>query len=94
VPHHDVLFPFGRLVATPGALNALASSGESPVIYLARHLHGDWGDLNEEDSKANESALIHGDRLFSSYKLKDGSKLWIITEADRSSTTLLLPSEY
>jgi hypothetical protein len=45
VPHHDVLFPFGRLVATPGALNALATSGESPVIYLARHQHGDWGDL-------------------------------------------------
>jgi hypothetical protein len=94
MPQRDALFPLGRLVATPGALQALEACGEFPLTYLARHLHGDWGDLDEHDCKANQSALEHDDRLPSSYKLKDGTKLWIITEADRSSTTLLLPSEH
>jgi hypothetical protein len=94
MPERDVLFPLGRLISTPGALQALEASAESALSYLTRHLHGDWGDLDEEDCKANERALAYGDRLFSSYKLKDDTKLWIITEADRSSTTILLPSEY
>jgi hypothetical protein len=94
MPKRNVLFPLGRLIATPGALQALEASAESTLTYLTRHLHGDWGYLEEEDCKANERALTYGDRLFSSYKLQDGSKLWIITEADRSSTTILLPSEY
>jgi hypothetical protein len=94
MPQRGVLFPLGRLVATPGALQALEASAESTLTYLTRHLQGDWGDLDEEDCKANERALECGDRLLSSYKLKDGSRLWIITEADRPSTTILLPSEY
>jgi hypothetical protein len=87
-------FNLGQLVATPGALSALEESGEQHSTFLARHLSGDWGDLSEEDRKENEFSLLHGFRLLSSYKLRNGTKLWIITEADRSSTTLLLPNEY
>jgi hypothetical protein len=87
-------FPLGQIVATPGALAALEKSSEEPSTFLARHLSGDWGDLSEEDRKENEFSLLHGFRLLSSYKLRNGTKLWIITEADRSSTTLLLPDEY
>ena len=89
-----VKFELGQLVATPGALAALAESGESPGGFLTRHAAGDWGDLSEEDRKENEFSLAHGFRLLSSYKLRNGTKLWIITEADRSATTLLLPEEY
>ena len=87
-------FPLGQIVATPGALAALEKSSEEPSTFLARHLSGDWGDLSEEDRKENEFSLAHGLRLLSTYTLKNGDKLWIISEADRSSTTLLLPNEY
>ena len=87
-------FPLGQIVATPGALAALEKSSEEPGTFLTRHACGDWGDLSEEDRKENEFSLAHGFRLLSSYKLRNGTKLWIITEADRSSTTLLLPNEY
>jgi hypothetical protein len=88
------LFNLGQLVATPGALRALESAGESPFAYVERHVTGDWGDLVEEDKQENELALKSGFRLFSSYRLRDETKIWIITEHDRSATTLLLPSEY
>lgn len=88
------LFPFGQTVATPGALAALAEAGNSGLEYLARHASGDWGDVGAEDAKENELSLREGFRLLSSYKLPTGAKLWIITEADRSVTTLLLPDEY
>ena len=65
-----------------------------PADLLARHQRGDWGEVCEEDRLANESALREGERLFSVYRLSSGTKIWIITERDRSSTTLLLPSEY
>jgi len=65
-----------------------------PAIYLRRHLNGDWGDLEPEDARANDAALRDGDRLFSSYQVTPTLKLWIITEGDRSVTTLLLPDEY
>ena len=84
----------GQVVATPGALAAIGVSGESLFDYLARHLSGDWGDLDAEDAQENELSLKHGWRLLSAYSLKSGVKIWVITEADRSSTCILLPEEY
>jgi hypothetical protein len=89
-----VKFDPGRIVATPGVLDAMASSGDDPLDFLFRHLDGDWGDLSPEDIAENELSLQHGWRLLSSYRLSDGTKVWIITEADRSATTFLLPDEY
>lgn len=88
------LFPLGRVVATPGALEALAEAGINPAALLDRHVVGDWGELCEEDRKENEFSLNRGFRLLSSYPLPESQKVWVITEADRSATTLLLPSEY
>jgi hypothetical protein len=85
-------FDPGRIVATPGAID-LRDNGVNIIHYLKRHLSGDWGDLCEEDVKENEFSLANGFRLLSCYKTKHGD-LWIITEYDRSATTLLLPSEY
>ena len=87
-------FPFGQIVATPGALEALEEAGERPTTFLKRHFIGDWGEVDEHDQRENERSLADGCRLLSAYTLSTGTKLWIITEADRSSTTLLLPSEY
>jgi len=86
-------FELGQVVATPGALEALALAGVEPGELLRRHLSGDWGELDGHDRRANERALRDGARLLSSYPVGDG-KVWIITEADRSSTCVLLPSEY
>jgi len=90
----SVSFDLGRMVATPGALEALERSGETPLAFLCRHVAGDWGDVDEHDRAENELSVREGFRLLSAYKLLDGTKIWIITEADRSSTTILLPSEY
>lgn len=87
-------FPLGQVVATPGALEALEEAGKRPHEFLNRHVVGDWGDLEPEDQQANENSLVDGSRLLSAYPLATGERLWIITEADRSATTLLLPSEY
>ena len=87
-------FSLGQIVATPGALEAIEKSQQSPSDFLARHLEGDWGDLCDEDKEANDQALIDGSRIFSSYQICKEEKIWVITEADRSSTTILLPSEY
>jgi len=87
-----MLFPTGQIVATPGALS-LAEQGLDLLKCLQRHLTGDWGDLCEEDKAENEFSLQNGFRLLSSYPTRFG-KLWIITEADRSVTTFLLPEEY
>lgn len=88
-------FDLGQVVATPGAQAALEGSKETPELYLARHGGGDWGEeMCESDKALNDRALVDGDRLMSAYKLKDGTKIWIITECDRSVTTLLLPEEY
>jgi hypothetical protein len=87
-------FPLGQIVSTPGALNALAEAGQTPLEFIRRHAMGDWGELDEEDRVENERSLIQGLRLLSAYCLRDGTKIWIITEADRSATTLLLPEEY
>lgn len=87
-------FSLGTVVATPGALDALAESKQSATPFLDRHVHGDWGDVDQEDWQTNEDALVEGERLLSSYKTLNGTKIWVITEADRSATTLLLPEEY
>jgi len=87
-------FPLGQIVATPAALQALGEAGETAAPYLARHQAGDWGDLDEEDRRENEYGVARRLRLLSSYPLPTGTKLWVITEADRSATTLLLPDDY
>src|ERR687897_109964 len=88
------LFPLGRLVATPGALALLRRAGEDHLPALVeRHRSGDWGDVSPEDARENEVSVRYGFRVISSYRVA-GERLWVITEQDRSATTLLLPSEY
>lgn len=87
-------FPLGRVGATPGALCALEQAGQMPAAFLDRHMNGDWGDVPEEDKQENEFSVAHGLRILSAYTTSAGEKIWIITEADRSYTTLLLPREY
>jgi hypothetical protein len=87
-------FSLGRLAATPGALEAMEASGQTAEFFLARHASADWGEVNERDRQLNNDALVHGDRLLSAYRTLQGVRLWVITEADRSSTVLLLPEEY
>ena len=88
------LFPAGQVVATPGALTLLEQANKTAFEFLSRHLRGDWGDLCDDDRVENELSLKEGFRLMSSYVVTNNEKLWIVTEADRSTTTLLLPSEY
>jgi len=85
--------PLGKVVATPGAMKFLSEAGEEPFSYLARHATGDWGELCAFDCRQNEAALRTGERVLSSYETPAGT-VWIITEADRSVTTILLPEEY
>lgn len=88
-------FSLGQIVSTPGALEALECNQQTPENFLPRHLALDQGDLSDEDHQSNEAAIEDGERIFSSYLLRDGkTKIWIITEADRSSTCILLPDEY
>ena len=87
-------FSLGRIVATPGALEALEDAQESADRYLSRHEAGDWGNVPREDWSENELSLRNGFRILSAYHLRDKTKIWIITEADRSATTILLPDEY
>lgn len=90
----EPLFPLGLIVATPGALRTLEEAGQDPRALLGRHVIGDWGDLGEEDIQENELSIREGFRILSAYKLANGEKVWIITEADRSATTILRPDEY
>ena len=87
-------FLLGQVVSTPGALDALISAGQDCWEFLSRHISGDWGELDEEDWKENERSVKDGCRLLSAYTLSTGTRIWIITEADRSSTCILLPEEY
>jgi hypothetical protein len=84
-------FAPGSVVATPGSVEALRASGDDPLVLLQRHL---WGDLDEHDRRENEFSVQRGWRLLSSYMLTNGTRLWVITEADRSCTTFLLPEDY
>lgn len=88
------LFGLGHIVATPGALHACDDAGIAPVVLVTRHATGDWGDVCKADARENVYAICHGFRVFSAYTLVTGVRVWVITEADRSSTCLLLPSEY
>lgn len=90
----SLLFPIGLMVATPTALAAFARNGQTPLPFLQRHQSGDWGDLDKDDREANNAALKNGSRILSAYYLNDREKIWIITEADRSSTCVLLPEDY
>ncbi len=85
--------PLGRVLVTPGALEILVKSGGCALDFLARHASGDWGDLCTFDRRQNEVALREGYRVFSSYETPAG-RVRVITEADRSATTILLPEEY
>lgn len=85
-------FPLGRVVATPGVLAAVPK--DQMQLALARHHHGDWGEVCEQDRTENERSLLDGSRLFSVYHTKAGVKFYVITEAGREATTLLLPDEY
>jgi hypothetical protein len=87
-------FELGQIVATPGALAGLQKAGQQPGEFLTRHVSREWGDLSDKDRKENDYSLEHGFRLLSSYRTNAGDKLWIVTEADRSVTTLLLPRDY
>jgi len=88
------LFTLGQVVATPGVLAAIEKSGQQPGDFLTRHVSGDLGDVDACDITENELSLQHGFRLLSAYHTSAGQKLWVITEADRSSTCILLPEEY
>jgi hypothetical protein len=88
------LFALGKIVATPGALEALNRSSQSPGEFLTKHARGEWADLDTFDTEANWTAIRDGSRILSSYQTREGEKIWVITEADRSSTCLLLASEY
>ena len=92
-------FQLGQIVATPGALEALAESGQTPTFFLTKHCQGDWGEVCEEDRLLNDQALIDGGRLLSAYRTLFGKRLWVITEAaddsgNRACTTILRPEEY
>ena len=87
-------FELGQILATPCALAALQKAGQEPGDFFTRHVACDWGDLSDQDQRENDYSLEHGFRLLSSYRTNADDKLWIITEADRSATTLLLPEEY
>lgn len=87
-------FPLGRLLMTLGARDAMQEQFHAPVEFLIRHRHGDWGDLDRHDQGVNEEALRKGQRLLSSYPMRHEGRIWAITEADRSSSCLVLPSEY
>jgi hypothetical protein len=88
------LFALGKTLATRGAVVVMQKLGVSPLALLSRHQRGDWGNLDKEDKQTNVQALTHGDRIFSAYQVTDAVKFWVITEADRSATTILLPEEY
>ena len=87
-------FALGHVLATPSALAAMEASGQSLQQFLRRHVTGDWGEVSAADAEANNDGLVGGDRLLSSHRTRQGVLIWILTEADRSVTTLLLPEEY
>jgi hypothetical protein len=87
-------FPLGQIVATPGALAALGTYPQEAYTFLLRHQAGDWGEVDQADARENELSVDLGYRILSAYTTRTGTKVWVITEADRSTTTLLLPEEY
>ena len=90
---YTALFTLGRTLATPAARDELSQLNYSPLDLLRKHMSGDWSEMAIEDQQSNREAITEGSRIFSAYTIQ-GTKFWVITEADRSSTTILLPSEY
>lgn len=88
------LFDYGRIFISPGASQVFQMANENPHTYLNRHLTGDWGDLDDHDKSINRQALHQNLRLFSSYILKNKERIYIITESNRQTTTILTPDEY
>lgn len=88
------LFELGAIVATPGALEAVREAGDDLGLLLIRHANGDWGTLDSEDWEENDRSVLQGSRILSAYTTSKGERIWIITEHDRSVSTILLPSEY
>ena len=88
------LFPLGHVCATPAAMDLMEQLSLSPLEFIVRHVFGDWGQVCQDDREANQAALQNGTRLLSAYELPGAQRLWVLTEADRSVTTLLLPSDY
>jgi hypothetical protein len=86
--------PLGAIYLTRGASKAIAESEQSPGVFLGAYLEADWGDCTEEDWKANDAALRENNRVQAVYHTARGETLWIISESDRSVTTILLPEEY
>ena len=89
-----IRFPLGQVVATPGALSALEKAEQHPAEFLDRHVNGDWGEVPDADKQENELSVEQGFRILSAYTTSAGDKIWILTEADRSATILMLPEEY
>ncbi|MCC6419377.1 MAG: hypothetical protein IT429_14170 [Gemmataceae bacterium] len=87
-------FALGHIVATPGAIELLERAGLTALELIARHVQGDFGEVDAEDRQANEDAIKHGERILSSYTLRTGDTIWVITEADRSSSVVLRPEDY
>jgi hypothetical protein len=92
-------FPLGQIVATPGALEAMEESGQTPDFFLEQHVSGNWGIVDGEDWALNDQAMVDGSRILSAYSTLKSKKLWVITEAadengHRAATTILLPEEY
>jgi hypothetical protein len=87
-------FDLGRIVGTPGAIEALDQAGQDPFGLIFRHAMGDWGEVPDEDKAENEFSVDNNLRIMSAYTLANGVQIWVITEADRSATTILLPGDY
>jgi len=94
VPPGIPLFPLGRVVATPGALHALERAEQTPEEFLNRHDRGDWGQMTEAEKYKNDYSVQYGFRILSTYTTNAGDRIWVLTEADRSATTILLPHTY
>jgi hypothetical protein len=99
IPPKSPRFALGQILATPGALDAIEKSGQTPADFLERHIHCDWGEVCSDDWQLNDQSLQDGSRILSAYKTLKGVKIWIITEAadaggNRAATTLLLPDDY
>lgn len=92
--NNQPLLTVGRVIVTAGAFRLLGENQRSFLKFLQRHRYGDWGDLEHEDKEINNHALLSGERILSSYNITEVDRLWIITEADRSITTILVPDEY
>jgi hypothetical protein len=89
-----IRFLLGQVVATPGALSALQKAEQLPAEFLDRHVNGDWGEVTDADKQENDLSVEQGLRLLSAYTTSAGDRIWVLTEADRSATIILLPSEY